>query len=130
MTAEAAPQVIPGAGVCMTSRNVLERTAPVRWMSREVPQGPGDSGWRILSMADTPEYMRVPGNLLFVDFNVVLMVAPVLAGIFEFPVGSELMLDESTGAPRVFDSRTNTQVPPELLTASSSDGPVRRIILD
>lgn len=104
-------EFVPNAGLCLVSRKVLDREAPVRWMTRGKPQGRGDTGWQILSIADTPEYLNTRGNLVIADFNAVCMVEPALIGIWDFPEGSDLMLHKDAAGIHVIDVPTNREIP-------------------
>ncbi len=104
-------EFIPHAGLCLVSRNVLEEVAPVRWMTRGPSMAPADTGWQILSIADTPEFLNTRGNMVIADYNAVCMIEPALIGIWDFPVGTELMLDKSTPRIRVIDVLTQREIP-------------------
>lgn len=104
-------EFIPNAGLCLVSRKVMEREAPVRWMTRGRPQAPGDTGWQILSIADTPEYLQQPGNLVIADYNAVCMVEPALIGIWDFPEGAELMLHIDDSGIHIIDVESNREIP-------------------
>lgn len=106
-------EFIPNAGLCLASRKLLDGEAPVRWMTRGPSQAPMDTGWQILSIADTPEYLAEPGNLVVVDFNTVCTIEPALIGIWDFPVGSELMFHVDQAGKHIIDTVSNREVGPE-----------------
>lgn len=106
-------EFIPNAGACLVSRKVLEREAPVRWMTRRKSQNPVDNGWQILSIADTPEYLAKPGNLVIADYNAVCAIEPALIGIWDFPVDSELMLHVDQQGTHIIDTISNREVTSE-----------------
>lgn len=103
-------EFIPNAGSCLVSRKVLDGEAPVRWMTRREPQAPVDNGWQILSIADTPEYLGAPGNLAITDFNTVCAIEPALISIWDFPVGTELMLHVDEKGTHIIDTASNREV--------------------
>lgn len=107
------PTFIPNAGACLVSAQALSGKYPVRWMSRKQSQAPADNGWRILSIADTPDYLNTPGNMVVADYNAICAVEPALIGIWDFPIGSELMLADEAGRLFIVDTLTNREVPPE-----------------
>ena len=47
------PTYIRGAGAAIVSRKIVERTGNIKWLIREEPFAPQDSGWRVLSDRDT-----------------------------------------------------------------------------
>ena len=51
---------INNAGAAIVSRKIVERTGNIKWMIRDVPLAPQDSGWRVLSDRDTAEYLDDP----------------------------------------------------------------------
>ncbi|MGC3954940.1 MAG: DUF2185 domain-containing protein [Propionicimonas sp.] len=106
-------EFIPGAGACLVSRKVLQQEAPVRWMTRVEPQAPADNGWQILSIADTPEYLAEPGNLVIADYNAVCLVEPALIGIWDFPIGSELMLHVDERGRHIIEVGSGREIGPE-----------------
>ncbi|MCA0378338.1 MAG: DUF2185 domain-containing protein [Actinobacteria bacterium] len=106
-------EFIPNAGACLVSRKVLDGEAPVRWMTRRESQAPMDNGWQILSIADTPEYLAEPGNLVIADFNTVCATEPALIGIWDFPVGTELMLHVDQQGKHIIDTTSNREVTAE-----------------
>ncbi len=106
-------EFIPNAGACLVSRKVLDGEAPVRWMTRHESQAPMDNGWQILSIADTPEYLAEPGNLVIADFNTVCAIEPALIGIWDFPVGTELMLHVDQQGTHIIDTTSNREVTAE-----------------
>ena len=83
-------EFIPKAGLCLTTKNVMQRRGQVRWMTRDPSSRPADNGWRIFSDIDTTEYLKDTTNWQIEDFNNVCYVEPALIGIYDFPVGSGL----------------------------------------
>jgi len=91
------PQLrIPGALNCLASKQFLNESAPLGWLVRVEPEAPEDSGWRLYSRADTPEYIEGEGNFTIVPYN-------------DMPVGTELRLfyDEQNDRLRWFDENSN-----------------------
>ena len=58
---------INNAGAAIVSRKIVERTGNIKWLTREEPFAPQDSGWRVLSDRDTAEYLDDPKNMTVVD---------------------------------------------------------------
>ena len=48
---------IRDAGAAIVSRKIVERTGNIKWLTREEPFAPQDSGWRAIR----PRHRRVPG---------------------------------------------------------------------
>ena len=79
---------IENAGAAIVSRKIVERTGNIKWLTRETPFAPQDSGWRVLSDRDTEEYLSNPANMTVVDFNELCALEPACIGIYLLPVGS------------------------------------------
>ena len=67
---------IENAGAAIVSRKIVERTGNIKWLTRETPFAPQDSGWRVLSDRDTEEYLSNPANMTVVDFNELCTLVP------------------------------------------------------
>jgi hypothetical protein len=106
-------ELIPKAGACITTRNVLSRAGRVKWMVREESKAPADNGWRIFSDRDTTEYLADTSNMQVVDFNTVCEIEPALIGIWDLPVGSDLQLVDEGEGLKVVDTASGREIPPE-----------------
>ena len=71
---------IRDAGFAVVSRKIVERTGNIKWLFREVPVTPQDSGWRVLSDRDTAECLDDAKNLAIVDFNDLCNLEPACIG--------------------------------------------------
>lgn len=105
-------EFIPQSGACLVSTNVLSGAGRVRWMVREESKNPVDNGWRIMSGADTQEFLASPGCWKVTSYNEVCNIEPALIGIYDFPVGSDLELVHDDRI-RIIDGRTGREIPPE-----------------
>jgi len=102
---------IRNAGGAIVSRQIVERTGNIKWLSREAPLSPQDSGWRVLSDRDTDEYLSDPANMTMVDFNELCDIEPACIGIYLLPVGSDIQLVvEPDGRRRWFDNTTEREI--------------------
>ena len=102
---------ITNAGAAIVSRKIVERTGNIKWLTREAPIAPQDSGWRILSDRDTDEYLADPANMTVVDFNDICDIEPACIGIYDLPVGSDIQLVvEPDGRRRWFDNKTEREI--------------------
>jgi hypothetical protein len=106
-------EFIPGAGACLVSKNVMSGAGRVRWMVREASRAEADNGWRIFSHIDTSEYLQDAGNLTIADFNRVCEIEPILIGIWDFPVGSDLQIVDEGNGIRIFDNLSAREIPPD-----------------
>ena len=86
------PTYIRGAGGAIVSRKIVERTGNIKWLNRDAPLAPEDSGWRVLSDRDTGEYLDDPKNMTVVDFNDLCDIEPACIGIYDLPIGSDIPL--------------------------------------
>ena len=102
---------IINAGAAIVSRKIVERTGNIKWLTREAPIAPQDTGWRILSDRDTDEYLADPANMTVVDFNDICDIEPACIGIYDLPVGSDIQLVvEPDGRRRWFDNKTEREI--------------------
>lgn len=102
---------ITNAGAAIVSRKIVERTGNIKWLTREAPIAPQDSGWRVLSDRDTDEYLDDPKNMTVVDFNELCALEPACIGIYLLPVGSDIQLVvEPDGRRRWFDNKTEKEI--------------------
>ena len=102
---------IINAGAAIVSRKIVERTGNIKWLTREAPIAPQDTGWRILSDRDTDEYLADPANWTVVDFNDICDIEPACIGIYLLPVGSDIQLVvEPDGRRRWFDNKTEREI--------------------
>ena len=102
---------INNAGAAIVSRKIVERTGNIKWLTREAPIAPQDSGWRVLSDRDTDEYLADPANMTVVDFNDICDIEPACIGIYDLPVGSDIQLVvEPDGRRRWFDNTTQREI--------------------
>lgn len=102
---------IRNAEGAIVSRQIVERTGNIKWLSREAPLSPQDSGWRVLSDRDTDEYLSDPANMNVVDFNELCDIEPACIGIYDLPVGSDIQLVvEPDGRRRWFDNTTEREI--------------------
>ena len=102
---------ITNAGAAIVSRKIVERTGNIKWLTREAPIAPQDTGWRILSDRDTDEYLADPANMTVVDFNELCALEPACIVIYDLPVGSDIQLVvEPDGRRRWFDNKTEREI--------------------
>ena len=102
---------ITNAGAAIVSRKIVEGTGNIKWLTREAPIAPQDTGWRILSDRDTDEYLADPANMTVVDFNDICDIEPACIGIYDLPVGSDIQLVvEPDGRRRWFDNKTEREI--------------------
>ncbi|MWV75968.1 immunity protein Imm33 domain-containing protein, partial [Rathayibacter rathayi] len=85
----------------------------VRWMLREPSKAPVDNGWRIMSAADSSEYLADSNNWRITDFNDACEIEPALIGIYDLPVGSDLQIVIDEHGTRIVDTPTGRELTPE-----------------
>ncbi|MBK0420810.1 DUF2185 domain-containing protein [Leucobacter sp. CSA2] len=112
------PEVIPTGHTCLVSRSVLEGAAAPRWIVRGTPRSPYDTGWQLMSEADTTELLAIPGNLLVVDWAHAVALQPALGPIGNLPVGTSVSAEPSAHGVRLVDTRTGAVVTGEGATSA------------
>lgn len=107
--------IIPGAGACLATKNVLNGAGVVRWMLRGESKAPADNGWQVMSHIDTSEYLNDPTNWQIVDFNDLCLIEPALIGIWDLPVGSDLQIVRDELGIRIVETPTGREIPEDEL---------------
>lgn len=105
-------QLIPNAGACLTTENVLSGAGRVKWMVRKESRAAADNGWRIFSNIDTSEYLADSANMRIADYNRLCEIEPALIGIYDFPVGSDLQIVDDEAGIRIVDTATGDAISP------------------
>ena len=104
-------EFIRNAGAAIVTRSVLEGRTPLKWLVREEPIEPPDTGWRFFGLEDTQAYLDDPENSVVVDYNSVCEVEPAVIGVFNLPVGTDLQLVEERDGRKFFvDNETDEVV--------------------
>ena len=106
-------EFIKDSGGCLVSRNIIDGRGHITWARREKSVNPVDNGWRILSDADTDDFLNTPGNLVVASFNSIANIEPALIGIDTLPVGTDLQLV-------VPDAAAGTTTPPARTSPTNS----------
>ncbi len=101
-----------GFGGCIATDKITVDGLPVRFMYREAPNNPLDSGWRFLSGVESDDYMDDPANHAVYDVNTIANFDPSITPFIDAPEGS--MFEKAPdsiqfravdiGAPRKEDS--------------------------
>jgi hypothetical protein len=98
---------ISGAGTCIASRRIVDRESVLKWLLREKPVAPSDSGWRFMSIDDESDYINNPDNLVVCDLNTVALIEPAVLEIIDQPVGSDLQIVIDDQGVRFVDNLTS-----------------------
>ena len=75
-------------GECIVTEKITAQGLPVRFMYREAPIFPKDSGWRFLSGLESDEYMENAKNQGVHDVNLVANIDPAVIPHLSEPVGA------------------------------------------
>lgn len=110
-------EFIKDSGACLVSNRVLSGQGRVRFMYRSTSQGPADNGWRIFSEFDDASFTAdLVNNFSIISFNEICTIEPTLVGIYDFPVGADLVLERPAEGPiSIVDATTGQQIPTEAL---------------
>lgn len=106
-------KLVPNAGGCLVSNNILSGYGQLRWAFREKPANKQDNGWRFLSAEDDQAYIDDPRNLSVCDFSTMAEIEPAVIGIYFYPVGSDFQFVVENGRRVFFDNTTQKEVPPK-----------------
>lgn len=101
---------IENAGSCIATAQAISGQGRIRWMTRTPSAVASDSGWRFYADEDDEENVAHTTNMRVVDFNQVVHLEPIVASVYDYPVGSDFELvtlpdgsrqlrDTTTGLP-------------------------------
>lgn len=79
-------------GGSIVSKNILKGKGRIKWCFREQSVNAIDNGWRFLSEVDTDDYLQDASNMVVCDWGTLFEIEPVIAPIFNMPIGTELTL--------------------------------------
>ncbi|MDI3325023.1 DUF2185 domain-containing protein [Pontibacterium granulatum] len=93
--------------LALVSKMVFEEKLPVRFMYKTVPEHLNDTGWRMFTGYETPEYLDDEvTNLIPVDLEKMVKIDPSLTDLVEYNAGTVWeRTPESEGWERVYDFR-------------------------
>lgn len=99
----------------LVSKMAFEEQLPIRFMYKTVPEHLNDTGWRMFTGYETPEYLEEEiTNLIPVDVEKMMKIDPSLAELVEYNAGTVWeRTPENDGWERVYDYRipsANTEV--------------------
>src|SRR6218665_4049131 len=77
-----------GLGTCIATDKIAVQGLTVRFMYREAPIKPTDSGWRFLSGFESDAYMENANNQGAHDVNVIANIDPSIVGSLDAPIGA------------------------------------------
>ncbi|MGO3139756.1 MAG: immunity protein Imm33 domain-containing protein [Galactobacter sp.] len=80
---------IENAGSCIATATAIGGPGRIRWMLRTPSAIPTDSGWRFYAADDDEENVAHTPRLRVVDFNQVAALDPIIAEVYDAPVGSD-----------------------------------------
>ncbi len=84
-------------GGSIVSNHILDRSGKIKWVFREESVNVHDNGWRFMADNDDDEYIQNPKNSTICVFEEIVKMEPLIAKIFDLPVGTELELIYSCG---------------------------------
>ncbi len=96
-------------GGCIVSKNILYGHG-VRWCVKSEPAAPQDSGWTFMSDADTNEYWQSEENSMVISFDVLAKIEPAVEMIYDYPVGTDVVLEYEDDEPHFYDNITGDRV--------------------
>ena len=81
-------ELAPGLGACIATDSITVEGYPVRFMYREAPADPHDSGWHFMSGLESDDYMDDADNHAIYDVNTIANYDPTIVPLLSAPVGS------------------------------------------
>lgn len=99
----------PPAGYALASKRVSQDRAPVRFMYREQPDRPDDSGWRFFAGDESDEYANEPDNISLHAVTTICEIDPDIIPHLNAPHGTAFE-KAKPGGPF---TRSDWQIPTE-----------------
>lgn len=96
LSAEEIRPLATGYGACFATDYIVVNGLPVRFMYRETPDKPVDSGWRFMSGQESDDYIDDPENAGIYDVNTIANYDPSIVPFLDAPVGS--VFEKEAGA--------------------------------
>lgn len=111
-------------GYVIASNAVVVQGQPVGYVYREAPDQAHDSGWRVFSGHESPEYIDDPSNFAMYNVSTILEIEPALAQILDadHPVAFER--DAQSGVFERVDERDAPAAPAGGLVFTDSGHPL------
>jgi len=78
----------PGHGACIASDRITVEGQAIRWMYREAPDEPQDSGWRFFSGTEDDAYLADASRFAMYDVNTIANYDRSIIPWLGSPVGS------------------------------------------
>ncbi len=75
-------------GYALAPKQLVENRMKVRFMYRELPDDPQDSGWRFFSGNESDEYVNNPDNIGLYDVATIAKLDPDILPLLNHPAGS------------------------------------------
>lgn len=90
--------------------NITEHSHPIYGLYREEPYQENDSGWRVVSAYDTPEFVEDPNNIVVLTEEEMFVLEPALKVVKDLPPGTELELIQTETSVKFVDYNTKEPV--------------------
>ena len=84
-------------GYIVVSHHVIRQKRPIGYIFREEPENEADSGWRIYSGQESPNYADNPGNFSMFDAAKIIELDPAVEALLNEPYPVEFARYEEDG---------------------------------
>lgn len=103
--------------------HVLDRAARVRWLRRQTPVQPDDTGWRVMSGIDTADYTSNPENWRTVALDDLWPIEPALVAVWDRELAADglLTVEDTPAGVRITEAPSDEFVSPLPQPPSSID---------
>ena len=97
-------------GGSVISKNIVFGKGRLKWCVREKPLNTVDNGWRFFSNIDTEEFLSDYNNMQIMSWDDIVDIEPAILAIWDFPVGSDLVLTNNGNEKIFYDTNTGERV--------------------
>ena len=94
----------------ITNVRISEGQYPIHGLYREKPYNKEDSGWRVISEIDTPEYLNDSAHVVTLSQEEIFQIEPALDSIKDLPFGTELELIQEETSVKFVDYNTKEPI--------------------
>lgn len=82
-------------GFVIATKMLVDQKKKVRYMYREQPSNPQDSGWRFFCGDEDDDYVNDPDNLAIYDINTILLIDKSIQPYLECSFGNAFEREDS-----------------------------------
>lgn len=97
--------------VCIVDKAIINKESEIYYINRQEPTDENDSGWQILGVNVSEEYLDNPHNFTVISVcDFVNFINPILQVIYEMPIGTDFDVKEDNFGKYLLNVDTNEKI--------------------